>query len=134
MNLDPIALVISDLWPTWKPSPGMLALWGRLLEDLQPKEVEAAVLLHACESQFPPSLSDIRRLALAERGLTPEAARQSSRVLLGLAKPALAASREDALDTSREESWRNGWREQLRARYEGASHLGAVLPEVTPDE
>lgn len=51
---------IGALWPAWKPTPLMLAMWKALLDDLQDEEIDLAVLYHAQRSVYPPTVSEIR--------------------------------------------------------------------------
>lgn len=55
------AALIAELWPHRPLPPESLQAWFDLLADLDGHAVAAAIRQHALESEWPPSLAEIRR-------------------------------------------------------------------------
>lgn len=132
--LAPLVRVISDIWPSWQPSPGMLAVWALLLSDLNAEELRIAILRHAAKSTFPPQVADLRRIALTARGWDEAAQEASVTKLLGVAQ-ARQTHREDLLDSTRDAEWRQRRRLELAERYgEDLCVAQDEPPPATPEE
>ena len=123
--------LVADLWPAWKPSLGMLRLWAELLADISQDEAVVAVKLHASEGVFPPTVADLRKLVLTERGLDASAQKVAARKLLGLDSQPKLARREDVLGGT-DDAWRLEARAALAAKYAERERRPARLSEAGP--
>lgn len=53
----------------WKPTADQLAAWAVLLADIKPDDLKRAAVQHAQVSQHPPTVAELRKLALPD--ITP---------------------------------------------------------------
>ena len=69
-----IATYMKTAYPNSRvlPDDPSIMLWFRMLEDLDFKECENAILQHASESKFPPSISEIRQKCAKSRVDIPD--------------------------------------------------------------
>lgn len=125
-DLANVARLVADIWPAWKPSKGMMDLWAELLADIEGPEAIVAVKLHASEGTFPPTIAELRKLVLTERGLGAYDQKIAARKLLGLEAQPKAVRREDILGGT-DDAWRIQARAALAAKYAERERLPAPL-------
>jgi len=60
--------VLAHAYPRWNLTPDAIRTWAALMHDIEPDLVHAAAIQFATESEFPPSVAELRKRALAARG------------------------------------------------------------------